>query len=673
MTYPIPGAAAVNFDLSEAPYTPSLYPPPPSYAYTVPAANALNFDLGRTPYTPTADFGDGGGDPDPPDPGIEYPIPPDYMVAYGIGTTYSSSKPSSRAGIGYSMTPAQKAIRAALRFGVASLEMAGRSSQEWGKVPVKDESVIDSAHAWGSVPPRDSDVIPNAWNAVPVQDDLNGGPAQAWDDSIDPIDERIPQPWNLPPAKDVESDHNHADSAKFWERPPPQEGPALYIATENFDLQQSLHVMPGSQALDFDLQSSGDGLEPVEVAVPTRPVDNGRRAQTWGAYKIVDEIRFRHPWDDKPRIGTEQSWDWGVDPNLPDKPQADPPEIKEAYLFMNASYLKKLPEEIPLEFADLSINLDIDSFSWALSCTILNDASMDHIRPGPSGPVEVEAMVNNKKWRFMVERYSVSQQHPERTYRINGSSLTQLLADPYTAKSSAQIDTPTNASAVVQDLLEFTGFSIDWDVTLADYTIPAGAWGYEDKTPIEVIDELVKAAGGIIVPGLNNSTIYAQQRYREGPPWYWEGIDEGQLDFIIADSMVGSLSSEWQPTPEYRGVYVSGITHGVALDLRKTGTDGTPFAPDNYDRLNLSTQQCRGRGIAILGQSGAQEIVTITLPIPTSGAPGLVIPGQWGEIRDTRTPENSWRGLVLSNSVSVAQPGASKATQTLKIERHHYD
>ena len=667
MTYPVPGATAVNFDLSEAPYKPSLYPPPPSYAYTVPAANVLNFDLSQSPYTPTADFGGGG---EPPDPGIDYPIPPAFMVSSGMGVTLASGTPASEAGSYYSLTPAQHVVRRALRSGPAANEYDSRAAQGWGKVASKDQAAEWARHAWGQSAPNDAASAAQGWDPVPVKDDLHGGPPQAWDDSIEPIDSQAANPWNVPAFKDVTDQQAHADSDKYWERPPPQDGPALYIPTANFNLQQSPHVMPGSQALDFDLQPSGDGPEPVEIIVPTRPVDAGRDWQSW-ATNVPADVRYRHPWDRKPRLGSEVEWDYDQEPPLPDKPPAPAPEIKEAYYYMNASSLTTT-DGTPLEFAELGIELDIDSFSWALSCTILNRASMDLVRPGPSGPVEVIAKVNNKTWRFMVERYRRRSTHPKETYTISGSSLTQLLAHPYSAKASAQIETPTNALQVAQGVLQNTGFTIEWDTSLADYTIPAGAWGYQDKTPIEVIDELVKAAGGIVTPALGLSKIYAQQRYREAPPWYWPQIDPSRLDFQVADSMILGLESEWQPSPEYRGVYVSGISHGVAVEVRKTGTDGTPWAADNYDNLNLSTQQCRGRGISILGQSGAQEIVTIELPVPTSGAPGLVIPGQWGEIQDTANPSQSWRGLVLSNRVSVSQPGASRATQTIRLERHHY-
>lgn len=681
MTYTIPGAAAQSFDLTESGYTPptgmavgfAMQLPLEPLGYVVPAANALDFNLDESGYIPppgtAAEFsiGEGGG---PPDPGIIYPIPPAFMIASGIGITLTSGTPASAAGIRYNPTPAHHAVRRALRAGPAANQHDSRAAQGWDKVAGKDQGAERSRHSWEQSTPKDPASAPQGWDKVAGKDELRGGPSQAWDDSILPVDGQAANPWRVPAFKDVIDQQEHADSDKFWERPPPPKAAGYYLpGSTDFNLATA-YTVPAANAVDFNAVPEEGGSTPEVIQPPTRPVDAGRDWQSW-ATNVPADVRYRHPWDRKPRIGTEVEWDYDQEPPLPDKPPAPAPEIREAYYYMNASSLTTT-DGTPLEFAELSIELDIDSFSWALSCTILNRASMDLIRPGPSGPVEVIAKVNNKTWRFMVERYRRRSTHPKETYTISGSSLTQLLAHPFSAKASAQIDTPTNALQVAQGVLENTGFTIEWDMSLADYTIPAGAWGYQDKTPIEVIDELVKAAGGIVTPALGLSKIYAQQRYREAPPWYWPQIDPARLDFQVADSMILGLESEWQPSPEYRGVYVSGISHGVAVEVRKTGTDGTPWAADNYDNLNLSTQQCRGRGISILGQSGAQEIVTIELPVPTSGAPGLVIPGQWGEIQDTANPSQSWRGLVLSNRVSVSQPGASRATQTLRLERHHY-
>jgi hypothetical protein len=637
--------------------------------YTLPVSDALNFDFTDQIYIPplgTAGVFEFGETPN--GPSIIYPAPPSLIVSSGFAIVLTGINLISARAAQYSMTPKSQTAYREVGASSANYKTNNMNAQFWERTFAQDGGADWSQHKWdkaASLNPKAS----SRWDKVARKDD--SALPQSWDISIKPIDEAIPLPWFMPPFKDITDKQIYIDSVKFWDQPPAAQESTFYSpGFKSFNLRNS-YLVPDALSVNFNFLPEFGVNVPNELVRPTRPVDSGRDMQGWEINTPTDS-RLLHPWDSKPRIGSELEWDYDQEPPLPAKDPADAPEIKEAYLYMNASSLKKMPEGIPLEFADLQISLDIDSFSWAMSASILNSSSMDQIRPGPSGPVEVEAKVNNKTWRFMVERYTVTSRHPKTAYKVSGSSLTQLLADPYSAKQSAQINTPTNALQVIQSVLVNTGFEIDWDVSLADYTIPAGAWGYENKAPIEVIDELVKAAGGVLVPATALSKLYAAQRYREAPPWYWQSLSVSSLDFQVADSTILSLSSEWHPSTEYRGVYISGITQGVAVDVTKTGTDGTPRAPDVYDALNLTAQQCRGRGISILGQSGAQEIITIELPLPTSGAPGLVVPGKWGEIQDTNDSENNWRALVLSTTVSVSRPGASRATQTIRLERHHY-
>lgn len=637
-------------------------------SYIPPSGSAAVFDFAGEPYTPppgsAVDFelaADDGG------PGIVYPIPPAIMVTSALSVQLAGGTRSARAGITYRATAARRDIRRALSAGMASRQIDRRAPQTWDRVQARDERLSEGIQPWGAAQTKDGRENRSGWDAVARKDDNGAG--QSWDDSIRPVDGGASHGYHQPPARDLDNEHRHADSAKWWEPEATQNvGAGYVIGQSDFDFAGAPYTPPPSSAADFDFRPE---VREIEIVVPTRPVLGGRDRLGWVTNAPAD-IRYIHPWDTKPRKGTDVEFDYDQEPPLPDKPKPEKPEIKEAYLFMNSSSLKKLPEGIPLDFEDLSITLDIDSFSWALSVRILNPESMAQIKPGPAGPVEVEATVNNKVWRFMVERYALERKFPSETYRVSGSSVTQLLAAPYSPRRSAQIETPTNAQQVIQDILDLTGFSVVWDPSLADYTIPAGAWGYENRTPIEVIDELVKAAGGIVVPTMNLSELRAYHRYREGAPWYWDQIDASRLDFQIADSTILGLSSQWEPNPAYNGVYVSGISAGVAVDVVRQGTAGDIRAPDDYHALNVSTQQCRGKAVSILGQSGDQEIVTIEIPLPTSGAPGLVTPGQWGEVVDTRETANSWRGLVLSTRVSVSQPGAADAIQIVKLERHHY-
>ncbi|HHH9607601.1 TPA: hypothetical protein ACP344_006646, partial [Pseudomonas aeruginosa] len=64
---------------------------------------------------------------------------------------------------------------------------------------------------------------------------------------------------------------------------------------------------------------------------------------------------------------------------------------------------------------------------------------------------------------------------------------------PYAPKRSAVNTAPLNARQVVDDQLQYTGFSVSWDVENMgppDWTLPAGAFSYQDQTPMQVIVKL---------------------------------------------------------------------------------------------------------------------------------------------------------------------------------------
>jgi hypothetical protein len=89
-----------------------------------------------------------------------------------------------------------------------------------------------------------------------------------------------------------------------------------------------------------------------------------------------------------------------------------------------------------------------------------------------------------------------------------------------------------------------------------------------------------------------------------------------------------------------------------------------------FDDLITGTDAARSRGIAEIAKGGNQEIVTLAIPLfPVGGsAPGLVEPAHLCEVRDI---DGTWRGLCLSTEIAAEGVGASRVTQTLKLERHH--
>ena len=534
-------------------------------------------------------------------------------------------------------------------------------SQPWGFVPLKDKGQNPfSAHEARALSLQNEQA---RWDEFTPKDDAARG--QAWD-TQPAKDVTEAQGFNDPRDHNLTDRYQQADSILNWQAPPPLEVEQEQTSTLN--LQVSPYTPPGSLVVDFELVPAAILVEPD---IPTRSVDARPDLPAWSLKAALDG-RTIHPWDRKPRLGTEVEFPSAVEPDPPLIDPPDEPEIKRTYIIMNASSLIEVTTGTPLEFKDLSIAQDADSFAWTMSCTILNRASMDQIRPSAAGPAEVTATINGHQWRFIIESYRLDKRFARETYQVSGASRTQLLAAPYAPKRTGRIETQTTTAQAMTEQLQFTGLSISRQQGLTDFVIPAGAWGWDNKTPMEVVSELASAQGAIVVPDRDQDILHIKHRYKLTAPWDYPALPIESIDAIVADAMTTSYASQWDPQPEYNSVFVSGITQGVAVDVIRMSTAGDKPAPDIFDDLNVESSQCRERGLTAIAASGDQEIVTIETVLPTSGSPGLIEPAMLVEVRDTRESANTWRGNVLGVNINVTNPGTGRVTQTVKIERHHY-
>ncbi|WP_201752554.1 hypothetical protein [Pseudomonas knackmussii] len=531
----------------------------------------------------------------------------------------------------------------------------------WDAVPQADQQ---QASAWGRSGGQDSRTA-SSWNEV-AQKDL--ARRLGWDHSVKPQDVRLRLIYNPRPAqKDM-------GSGQVWYRAD-EFGPRFDAAQER---QASLYVPPAG-AVEFSF--SGKRYVPSTSPLvffdfhytsprhAIQPVDSGARVRFTpaGIFDLVRSI----PW----------GWGTPTDPKptgivYPDYPGPvvviDPPQepdILETYMIANTVTLTVLPSGTPLDATNIRIGLDIDSFAWTFSADLFGRTSLNLVLPDADGPKTLELTINGWVWRFLMERYSGSGKHPSERYSISGGSRTQLLAAPYAPKRSGMNAAQVNARNVVDDQLEYTGFSASWDTVAMgppDWTLPAGAFSYTDMTAMEVIHRLAEVAGGIVRPGLADDSLTILPRYREAT-WFWS---TAVPDCIVPAEIVAEWGSEWSPQPDWNFVYVSGTNYGVSVQVRRAGTAGDEPAPDVMDDWMTGTDVGRSRGICELSKGGSQAIETRRIPLFEQGgsAPGLVQPGMLVEFRD---PDATWRGLCLGVDISAEGVGASKVWQTLKIERHY--
>jgi hypothetical protein len=538
------------------------------------------------------------------------------------------------------------------------LVVAGR----WDRVAAAD---VGDSLGWTPAVGQNS-AAADTWRRVPERD---RGLASGWEPNRRPRDQvRLRLVYNpLTPARDAEVQPRYQRSNEFGPRPDTEQArrASLYVPGPgplDFHLGGRRYTPATAPQVFFDFRyvPPPSRIRPVDSGVgdrfqPARIINQWRRL-LWGRARPLDPIPTGITYPDYPGPIVV------IDPPVE-------PDILETYMIANSVSLVVLPSRTPLDATNIKASLDIDSFSWKLSADLFGRTSLNLVRPDGNGPKTVELDVNGWKWLFLVERYTRQVKFPGERYSISGASRTQLLAEPYAPRRSGVNSAPINARQAAEAQLEFTGFTLSWDATgigPEDWTLPAGAFSYQDQTALQVIARVAESTGAVVRPAREADALSVLPRYREAV-WLWA---EAVMDRIIPAEVIGEVGGEWSPQPAWNSVYVSGTTHGVAVDVRRAGTAGELRAPEVFDDLVTDTAPARSRGICELSKGGDQEVVNLSIPLfPVGGsAPGLIEPAMLCEVRE---PGDTWRGLCLAVDISADGIGAARVKQALRLERHH--
>ena len=335
--------------------------------------------------------------------------------------------------------------------------------------------------------------------------------------------------------------------------------------------------------------------------------------------------------------------------------------VRRAYIVINDIELRRVDGNLPLPAYTLAMSLDADSWTWQWSAT-LHKAALPLLAPARSGePVEVEVKVNGVPYRLLVESMRRGRQFAQTRIEVSGRGIAALLDAPYAATQQfGNPSGPRSAQQLMLDVLTINGVSIGWAVDwgLTDWQVPAGTWSHQGSY-ITALNAIAQAAGGYLQPHATARTLRVLPRYPVAP-WEWGTLAP---DIELPMDPVSIEGVEWVKKPDYTRVYVSGEgATGVLARITRTGTAGDELAPMVTDALITHADAARQRGRAILSDTGAQAMVSLTLPVlPETG---LVLPGQF--IRRTDGAE-VLQGYVRGMSLVWDRP---KMRQTLEVQTH---
>lgn len=330
---------------------------------------------------------------------------------------------------------------------------------------------------------------------------------------------------------------------------------------------------------------------------------------------------------------------------------------RRTYMQTHSLAAYRLPDMTPVPLTGFDLSADEGSFGWTLNASG-PDEVLALLAPSAGLPAQLRVAMDGLNWDFVVEGLRRTRSFGRTGASITARSLASLLGDPYMPERAFLNAVPATGEQLVADALEFTGVTLDWQVT--DWLVPAGAWSFTG-TPLAAVRRVADAIGALVQCPRTGSVISIRPRYNV-LPWQWASATP---DVTLALDPLTSEGYERADKPAYEGVYVSGQAQGVLALVKRTGTAPDLLMPSVTDALITHLDAARQRGESMLGGVGPQAVMSLTLPVLTgAGEPGVIDVGKLVLVND---PAGAWKGRV--RSVSVRADGTT-VRQSLTLERH---
>lgn len=334
------------------------------------------------------------------------------------------------------------------------------------------------------------------------------------------------------------------------------------------------------------------------------------------------------------------------------------------YMTVHSVFAQRLPDLTDIPIFDATVAADSGSCCWTLSASGPM-ALFDLLAPVAGLPVQLKIMMDGIPFVFAVDSLQRSSKFGQSgVVSVSGRSVTALIGAPYLRLTTRDNASARTAQQLALEALSGTGVGLDWGLT--DWLVPAGAWSHQG-TPLDAVQTITGAAGGYLQSHRSAPTLLTRHPYSQragdlpGAPWSWM---TGAADVELAPDAIITDGTQRTDGADLNAVYVSGTTHGVVAQVKRTGSAGDKLAPMLTDGLITHVDAARQRGLAVLGAAGAKYRVSLELPVLTDvGQPGILDVGQLVQV-NASTP---WRGRVRSVSVSAKRPSLR---QTIVLERH---
>lgn len=365
---------------------------------------------------------------------------------------------------------------------------------------------------------------------------------------------------------------------------------------------------------------SGLALRPLPcitdyTAIPT-PAWTGRMLMDWRTARWAEAKPagppLRLPWakgtvvyGGQGGIGDETPWEGGWTPIIIPR--------RHWYMILHDITVVRLPDRLPLAVSRIALSIDAAQWAWTLSMDLLGEGAAALVEPTGSDPVQVEISINGAVWVCLIETWGQAQRWGAlTTYQVKGRSLSALLSPVYVRpRSYAEASDLEMVQLAEQELPYGGGWAMTW--TAGNWPVPAGAWTYQELSPIQAIARLAAAAGGLVAPGRDGKTLAVRPIYRVLP---WD-LSPGMEDMVVPASAILELNKQYRWPDQANAVYVYGAeAGGIQAQVYRAGSAADEPAADRLEGLLTHVDGARALGGRILaGLTRPAGVTSITLPV----------------------------------------------------------
>ena len=323
----------------------------------------------------------------------------------------------------------------------------------------------------------------------------------------------------------------------------------------------------------------------------------------------------------------------------------------------------------PLDLLALTLTTDTASYCWqgdiTLSPASFAKLKIDQRAAGDEAVITVR--INGQRWDILAEDYRDTRKFIGHTYSITGRSITAKLGADYAKGRHNKYDAARYARQIADEQLNLLPYRIAaWEAV--DWLIPGDTYTISGQTPIEVIADLAKAAGGFVESHPYEAQLFVRPIWRQ-PAWA-----KPTPALTIPANLILSVSGQRRISERCNAVRLTPAAEQIGGAKAKgglvyrEGTDQQPEASTLTHAAYTDTDIMRAAGIHALSETGTHKIETVQLPWAEKYQLPLASLGAvWAFAEQGQT----WQGVIKGVSVAVElDGGAPVVMQTVTIDRY---